>query len=213
MAAYVPRLSEPAANALNWISTSKGGRNECIVINETTGSCIPNCVGYAWGRWYEILGSRPNLSKANAENWYGNTADGYSRGQTPKLGAVIVWRRGKTHDDSDGAGHVAIVEEIYDDGSFLISQSAWNGTNFWTEVIGADCVFGPAYTFMGFIYNPVEFVSAEDYIEPVDKSQVVSGNRYLSMEEMQINARYLYQELSARGWTRPWTAFLLRNRR
>ena len=32
------------------------------------GSCLPNCVGYAWGRFYEITGKRPSLSKANAEN-------------------------------------------------------------------------------------------------------------------------------------------------
>lgn len=166
---------------------------------EQSGFGMPNCTAYAWGRFYELTGEYPRLYTGDAENWW-DYQDGYQRGSTPRLGAVIVWRRGRTHDDSDGAGHVAIVEEIYNDGSFLISQSAWNGTNFWTEVIGADCVFGPAYTFMGFIYNPIEFVP-EDYIEPVDKSQVVSGNRYLSLEEMQINARYLYQELSARGWT------------
>lgn len=29
------------------------------------------------GRFYEITGIRPKLSRANAENWYGYTSDSY----------------------------------------------------------------------------------------------------------------------------------------
>lgn len=78
---YIPRLSAPSSTDKDWISTQYGGYNECIVINRSTGACIPNCVGYAWGRWREILGRRPNLSTGNAENWYGHTSDGYKRGR------------------------------------------------------------------------------------------------------------------------------------
>ena len=72
----------------------------------TSGYGMPNCTCYAWGRFYEILGKKPKLSTRNAENWYGNKEDGYKRGSTPKLGAVICWRAGKVGYGADGAGHV-----------------------------------------------------------------------------------------------------------
>ena len=84
MAKFNARTSSPSTTNKYWIKTTKGGLNECILISGD--SCLPNCVGYAWGRWYELLGSRPKLSKGNAENWY-KKKDGYKRGQTPKLGA------------------------------------------------------------------------------------------------------------------------------
>src|SRR5699024_3402543 len=91
--AFTERLTAPATDDKYWIQTAYGGLNECIHIRG--GSVLPNCVGYAWGRVYEITGKRPTLSKNNAENWWGYTADGYARGQTPKLGAVLCWAKGK----------------------------------------------------------------------------------------------------------------------
>ena len=148
---FKERLTPPSTTDKNWIHTSKGGKNSCILI--TGNSVLPNCVGYAWGRFMEILGSTPKLSRANAEDWYGYTSDGYKRGQTPKLGAVICWRKGKTGTESDGAGHVAIVEKINSDGSIVISQSGYNSGRFWTSTVNKDYTL-LGYTFQGFIYNP-----------------------------------------------------------
>lgn len=115
---------------------------------------LPNCTAYAWGRFAEILGKAPKLSLSNAENWYGHTSDGYKRGKAPKLGAVIVWSKGKVGNGSDGAGHVAIVEKIYSDGSFLVSESGWKASSImWTKTIPKSCARS-GYTFLGFIYNP-----------------------------------------------------------
>ena len=165
---------------------------------------LPNCTCYAWGRFYELTGEYPRLCIHNAEEWY-DWDDGYSRGTTPKLGAVIVWARGVVGDNDDGAGHVAVVEEIYDDGRFLVSASGYGGPMFWLETVNADGSRdgSPAYRFLGFIYNPINFEEDTPPVQPdiVDKSEVVSGNRYLSESEMQINARYLCQELTKRGWT------------
>lgn len=114
---------------------------------------LPNCTAYAWGRFAELLGKKPTLSLSNAENWYGHK-DGYKRGKKPKLGAVIVWAKGKVGNGNDGAGHVAIVEEIYDDGSFLVSESGWGCSKImWTTKIPANCKRS-GYSFLGFIYNP-----------------------------------------------------------
>lgn len=136
-----------------------------------SGYGLPNCTCYAWGRFYELSGVYPSLSTGDAENWYGNTGDGYNRGSTPKLGAVICWRRGATGDDSDGAGHVAIVEQINNDGSIVISESGWNAY-LWQRSTrdnsNGNWGQNSAYTFQGFIYNPVNFSEGSAEV-PVSK--------------------------------------------
>lgn len=154
MATYKPRLTAPSATDKNYMHTSAGGHNSCIHIKN--GSVLPNCVGYAWGRWRELLGAKPALSRSNAENWWGNTKDGYERGSVPKLGAVVCWRKGKVGVASDGAGHVAIVEEIKPDGSIVTSNSAYGSTRFYKKTIKPPYNFGK-YVFQGFIYLPMEF--------------------------------------------------------
>lgn len=161
---------------------------------------MPNCTCYAWGRFWELSGTRPTLSTSDAENWY-NHSDGYERGQTPKLGAVICWSKGSIGDDSDGSGHVAIVEQINSDGSIVTSNSAWKSTNFYMKDI-PNTYEVSGYTFLGFIYNPVEFTTA---LTPV------SGNRYLSESEMQINATYVFNFLTSKGWSLNAIAGILGN--
>lgn len=116
---------------------------------------MPNCTAYAYGRVYELLGSKPKLCTSNAENWYDYTKDGYERGKVPKLGAVIVWSKGKLHDGSDGKGHVAIVEKINEDGSFVTSNSG-GSTLFYKKTIPKSCEV-KGYKFEGFIYPPYKF--------------------------------------------------------
>ncbi len=154
MAKFTPRLTEPSKTDKNYIRYDEGGYNYCIEIKN--GSCLPNCVGYAWGRWREILGKKPNLSRANAENWWAYTSDGYKRGQTPKLGAVVCWRKGKAGVEADGAGHVGIVEKITAD-SVVVSMSAYGGTRWFTRTFKKGSYSYNCYVFQGFIYLPVEF--------------------------------------------------------
>lgn len=138
--AYSPRLSAPSQSNRYYGSDN---------VFYQSGYGMPNCTAYAWGRFYEISGSRPKLCTGNAGTWYSYTSDGYSRGRSPKLGAVIVWTR------LGQAGHVAIVEQINSDGSIVTSNSAWGGTYFYTQTL-----YPPSYTwssyyqFQGFIYNP-----------------------------------------------------------
>lgn len=154
--AFTPQLTAPATNNKYWIHKSKGGLNECIIINRTTGSCLPNCVAWAWGRSYQAWGVRPKLSRGNAEDWY-NYKDGYKRGKEPKLGAVICWRKGKAGYSADGAGHVAFVEKINADGSIVVSNSNYSGTRFFTRTLTKQSKWyiGAGLTFQGFIYPPV----------------------------------------------------------
>ena len=130
---------------------SKGGYNECILITED--SVLPNCVGYAWGRFGEISNVKPTLCRGDAERWY-NYHDNYMRGKVAKVGAVICWKKGSETNRNDGCGHVAIVEHINDDGSIVISQSGYNNKKrFYLSTIPKDYSL-KGYTFQGFIYNP-----------------------------------------------------------
>lgn len=168
MATYKPRLTAPSTSDKNWIHTSAGGYNSCIEIKND--SVLPNCVGYAWGRWRELLGSKPALSRGNAEIWWGNTKDGYERGSDPKLGAVCCWSKGEVGVGKDGAGHVAIVEEIKDDGSIVTSNSAYGGSRFYKKTIKPPYNFGK-FQFQGFIYLPMEFEEDNKEVKPTESAK------------------------------------------
>ena len=116
---------------------------------------MPNCTTYAWGRFWEISdasgdgSNKPTLPTSDAGKWFSQVS-GYETGTSPKLGAVICWS-----DNTGGAGHVAIVEQIMDNGDIVVSQSAWEGTYFWTNTkYATDGYSYNHYTFQGFIYNP-----------------------------------------------------------
>lgn len=159
MSKFVKRLSAPSTSDKHYYSDN-------IFYQSNYG--MPNCTCYAWGRWYELLGEKPRLCISNAENWY-NYNDGYKRGNTPKLGSVIVWAKGQVNNANDGAGHVAIVEEIYPDGSILTSNSAWGGANFYTKKYAKGYKLN-GYTFLGFIHLPIEF--------DIEKTQSNSDKKY-----------------------------------
>lgn len=169
MAKYVARLTEPSYTDKNYIHYDRGGYNYCIHIGG--GSVLPNCVGYAWGRWREFLGKYHNLSRGNAENWWGYTQDGYSRGQTPKLGAVVCWSKGRVGVESDGAGHVGIVEIINKD-NIVVSMSAYGGTRWFTRTFPIGQYNYNSFVFQGFIYPPVNFTEEAETSSSTDKTTV-----------------------------------------
>lgn len=164
---FIKRLTEPSVDDKYWIHTSKGGLNSCVLISRN--SVLSNCVGYAWGRFYELIGSKPKLSRGNAETWY-NYNDGYKRGKTPKLGAVACWSKGSATNSKDGAGHVAIVEEIKSDGTIITSNSQYKGQRFLLRELKPPYDYN-GLTFQGFIYCPIEF--DEDVVQPT--AEYISG--------------------------------------
>lgn len=83
--------------------------------------CIGECTWYVWGRAYEILGYRPNISKWYAKDFYSynlNTG-AYPYGNEPKLGAIACFA---PHNHARWTGHVAIVEAVGGDGSVILSE-------------------------------------------------------------------------------------------
>lgn len=151
--AFKKRTKAPDESNKYYIKTTYHGYNKCALIDPLTGSVLPNCVGYAWGRFCECQKVHNcNLSRGNAENWYGKD-DGYERGKTPKLGAVICW------SDTAGEGHVAIVEKVYANGDIDTSNSAYGGSYYYNKKLKKSNKYymGSTYHFQGFIYNPTEF--------------------------------------------------------
>ncbi len=140
---YEPRLTAPDSS-IPYYSRE-------LNIYFQTGTPMPNCVAYAYGRIYEMNGEKPLFTHGSAGDWYGmNKANGYyDYGSEPKLGAVACWSR-----------HVAIVEAINDDGSVTISESHWGGTYFDVRTY-QDMTSHYGQTFYGYIYAYNEGLSKE----------------------------------------------------
>lgn len=106
---FAIRDTEPSYDNPYYINWEYGGYNECIEISN--GFCLPNCVGYTWGRAYEAMGSRPNLCKGNAKLWWDYNIDNdiYPYGYTPAAGAIACY------NESGDYGHVLFVENVIGD--------------------------------------------------------------------------------------------------
>src|SRR5699024_4970729 len=110
---------------------ASGGYSTCIK-GKPTDTCdvLSNCVGYACGRFNEIIGEMkyPSLN-CNAENFIERAKNTYSLeiSDVPTLGGIMVWQKGSTLGSSDGAGHVAIVERIDSSNQIFTSESNYGG--------------------------------------------------------------------------------------
>ena len=80
----------------------------------------PNHFTYGYCTWY-VANRRYIPWFGNAIDWWPNARPyGYSEGQVPQVGAVMVTRE-------SGYGHVAYVEAVYSDGSWLVSEMNYTG--------------------------------------------------------------------------------------
>lgn len=167
--AFVPRTSAPSATDPRYVNVHRGGYNNCIVIDSSNGCTMPNCTGYVHGRVMEMndLYFDTDLSTLNAKYYYANTADGFSRGSEPQLGAVICF------DETNGAGHVAIVEQIVDSDTIITSDSNY-GAEFWVQrtrrrSLGWNWYSGSPLSFQGFIYTYTESPTPPTPVDPTEE--------------------------------------------
>ena len=191
--AFVMRTSKPEAGNKYYIRKASGGYSNAIQGYPKDSECdvLSNCVGYAYGRFNEIggYGCCKYLASVNAENFI-QYKGSCKVGQTPKLGACMVWQKGASLSGSDGAGHVAIVEKVISDTEVYTSESGHGSKAFWNQTRrkGADGRQGAnsEYTFLGFIYNPA--VNDEDNViqKPV-VSPIFQENDVVKIKE---NATY-----------------------
>lgn len=138
---------------------------------------IPNCTGYAQGRALEIynecLNYNPSLTQTHpfvalngdAGTWY-NTAQSVGLPTNPTVpapGAIMVW------GDTNGAGHVEVIEKVNDNDTVITTGSAWDGWAFGADWCSMTRVRGDGnwlngtmwgmpsnYYFIGFILNPAD---------------------------------------------------------
>lgn len=157
--AFTPCLKKPQGANPYYIKTP-AGLSHCILGNNSRGqrdpvlNVLPNCVGLALARLSETNGRWIGI-KGNACDFIKNCgAAGLTYQQAPTLGGIMVWAGGS------GAGHVAFVEQLNNDGSITTSESEWNGAVFTTyRRSGKNWTDGCAwmrkgYTYLGCVINP-----------------------------------------------------------
>ena len=208
------RTTKPTSGNKFFITKIKGGYSTCIQGSPTDSQCnvLSNCVGYACGRFNEIIGAMkyPSLN-CNAENFIERAKNTYGLeiSSVPTLGGIMVWQKG-TLSGNDGAGHVAVVEKIIDSNTIYTSESGYGGSAFWNSTrrnTNGRWGLGSAYTFRGCIVNPAigkvvaptPTPSAKKSVDEVAK-EVIRGEwgngdeRYNRL----TNAGYNYNEVQAK---------------
>ena len=157
------------SNNKYYIRSVTGGLNGAVAGDPTIkgANVLCNCVGYANGRFNEIWND-PELEgivksfnvqlTCNAENFIESAKrQGLKISSTPIEGGIMVWQKGSTLSGGDGAGHVAVVERVYDDGTIMTSESGWASWAF--KTVRRDNNNGrwgqnSLYRFRGCIINP-----------------------------------------------------------
>lgn len=163
------RTECPKKNNKYYNNKSHGGLSDAVngypMISGLT--VLQNCVGWANSRFNEICND-PNLDGIVKKFKYQLVCDaedfiesakrqGLKINPTPIEGGIMVWQKGATLGSGDGAGHVAVVERVYDDGTILTSESGWASWTF--KTVRRDNNNGrwgqnSAYKFRGCIINP-----------------------------------------------------------
>lgn len=159
---FKPRLTKPESGNKYYNTPASGGYAVGAIKGnpmQAGTDILANCVGYAAGRFNEIIGAgswKYLTYPPDAENFVDVAkAQGLSTGTEPQLGAIIVWAKGKTWTARDGAGHVAVVEKINADGSITTSESGYGCANpFWTSKRSRSGGSWGGEGFLGFIYQP-----------------------------------------------------------
>lgn len=150
---FTPRLTKPDAGNPYYNQPPNGYAVGIIDGNPQDAGCnvLANCVGYAAGRFNEIIGAGKFVYfqyAPNPRDWIATAkTHGLNVSDKPALGAVLVWEH-----------HVCIVEEIHADGSITTSESGYGCTPaFWTtQRNNSDGAWGGGGfgKFHGFIYQP-----------------------------------------------------------
>ena len=119
---------------------------------------MPNCVGYANGRFNEIIGQTPFAYQFISDAFkFIDIARSKKLliGSIPQLGAIAVW---KDLNYPNSRGHVAIVEHIYSVNHILTSESGYGNRAIWWTVerysYNGNWSSASNLVFLGFIYNP-----------------------------------------------------------
>lgn len=182
---FTMRTTRPANNK-NFITRGSGGWNTCIKGNPRYqyADALANCVGYASGRFNEIIniarettGCTYTTLNCNAVGFKERAeAAGLKTGSTPRRGAIMCWGK------EGAAGHVAIVERVNNSNSVYTSESGWGSSAiFWNSTRSNNngrWGIGAGYYFRCFIYLPDDVQKAIDAEEPTPTPQPTPSNKF-----------------------------------
>lgn len=154
------RTTQPKNNKY-YIRQVNGGYNGAIKGYPAVkgADVLCNCVGYANGRFNEIIGKKKCVYQltCNAENFIERAKSlGLKVSKEPTLGGILVWQKGSLKK-SDGAGHVAVVEEIISKNEIMTSESGYGHfafKNFHRKNNNGRWGIGAGYQYRGCIVNP-----------------------------------------------------------
>ena len=191
---FTMRTTRPANNK-NFITRGSGGWNTCIKGNPRYqyADALANCVGYASGRFNEIIniarettGCTYTTLNCNAVGFKERAeAAGLKTGSTPRRGAIMCW--GKEGD----AGHVAIVERVNNSNSVYTSESGWGSSAiFWNSTRSNNngrWGIGAGYYFRCFIYLPDDVQKAIDAEEPAPTPQPTPSDKFNIGDKVVVN--------------------------
>ena len=208
---FTIRTSKPKNNKF-YMRRSAGGYSDAILGKPTdsTANVLANCVGYANGRFGEIIHELTGYNGiqyqlvCNAEDFIEKAKKyGLKISDTPSLGGIMVWRKGKIGTGSDGAGHVAIVEKIIDANTIYTSESNYGGTAFLNVTrtnTNKRWGLSSKYAFRGCIINPAVTKPHPD--KSIDKiaQEVIDGKwgNGTARKKALTNAGYDYYEVQKR---------------
>ena len=182
---FTMRTTRPANNK-NFITRGSGGWNTCIKGNPRYqyADALANCVGYASGRFNEIIniarettGCTYTTLNCNAVGFKERAeAAGLKTGSTPRRGAIMCWGK------EGAAGHVAVVERVNNSNSLYTSESGWGSSAiFWNSTRSNNngrWGIGAGYYFRCFIYLPDDVQKAIDAEEPTPTPQPTPSDKF-----------------------------------
>lgn len=191
---FTMRTTRPANNK-NFITRGSGGWNTCIKGNPRYqyADALANCVGYASGRFNEIIniarettGCTYTTLNCNAVRFKERAeAAGLKTGSTPRRGAIMCWGK------EGAAGHVAIVERVNNSNSVYTSESGWGSSAiFWNSTRSNNngrWGIGAGYYFRCFIYLPDDAQKAIDAEEPTPTPQPTPSDKFNIGDKVVIN--------------------------
>ncbi len=171
-----------------YMTTSSGGWSWAIKGKPTKAGAdvLANCVGYANGRFAEIIGKDKIEYQlvCNAENFIEKAQSyGLQISSVPTLGGIMVWG-----GNGSLAGHVAIVERIDSNNQIYTSESAYGGSAFYNSTrtnSNGRWGMGSNYWFRGCIINP-----SNPQPEPQPTPPTPSGDAQIRYIQNTLNNRY-----------------------
>lgn len=185
-----------------------GGVSQCITGHspaDKVANVLPNCVGYACGRFNEIYDDVTGTDKIKFCKYCGHAntftdiakAYGHKVGTVAMVGAIMCWAGG-----TSGHGHVCVVEVVIDPNTVCVSESSWTERTVFkyrkrTRLLGSWST-NPTYRFKGFIYNPALY----DNPYPVPERTIKKGCKGNDVKwvQYQLNkSPYIIDKLTVDG--------------